>query len=725
MSLTTFSGKAGLQQRVFPFYRAPFIDLLAEHCQGGLGFFAGDPRSDELIETGKNLEHASYTHAKNIHSGKGMFFRLRQANIIEWLTQLNPDVLIAEANARYLSTPQAIRWMHNHSRPVIGWGLGSPQTGGVLEFIRDWQRARFLRQFDGLIAYSKKGAEDYIRRGLDPTRVFIAPNAATCAPVFPPPERVYTGKLTILFVGRLQDRKRIDLLLRVCASFEPAQQPDVTIVGDGPQKNALESLAKQIYPRTVFTGLKMGSELETYFKQANLFVLPGTGGLAIQQAMSYALPVIVAEGDGTQSNLVTPANGWQVEPGSEESLRDAIQTAAQMKEKLNQDGVGIVPDCERRDQHRTDGRWIYPGAQPGEADMKIAVIADGRSPITRSWIMGLVGNGHRVDLISSYPCTKPEGVGDFFILSLAFSQVGRPNGSESSLRKNRSGWIQKSRLLLLKLRSTFGPLSLYTVKDRYIEIIKTLQPDLVQALRIPFEGMLASFTPVGIPVVVNSWGNDLTLHAPSSPWMREFTRRSVRRADGFCADCQRDIRLAGEWGLRPNTPTLFAPGNGGLDLGLIRQMKEENAELMVERQQSQVVINPRGIRPAYVRNDVFFQALPAVLKAIPSTKVFCSAMRGQPDAEKYMTKFGLGGQVNYWITSLNRIYGAGMQVAMCWFPRLSMMAPRIRFWRGWLLAASQWRVRSNPFRNGSPMERMGFWSIQTIWIQWQMALSAG
>ena len=339
MSPTTFSGKVGLQQRVFPFYRAPFIDLLAEHCQGGLGFFAGDPRPDELIEAGKILEQASYTHAENIHQGKGLFLTLRQTNMIEWLSGLDPDVLIAEANARYVSTPQAIRWMHDRSRPVIGWGLGSPQTGGILEFIRDWQRARFLRQFDGLIAYSKKGAEDYIRRGLDPSRVFIAPNAATRAPVFLPPVRTYTGKLSILFVGRLQARKRIDLLLRVCADLDPAQQPDVTIVGDGLEKNVLESLARQIYPRAVFTGLKMGSELGTYFKQANLFVLPGTGGLAVQQAMSYALPVIVAEGDGTQSSLVTSANGWQVEPGSEDSLRDAILAAAQMKEKLTTMGL--------------------------------------------------------------------------------------------------------------------------------------------------------------------------------------------------------------------------------------------------------------------------------------------------------------------------------------------------------------------------------------------------
>ncbi len=154
--------------------------------------------------------------------GKVLFFTLRQTNIIEWLARLDPDVLIAEANARYVSTPQAIRWMHDRSRPVIGWGLGSPQTGGVLEFIRDWQRTRFLRQFDGWIAYSKKGAEDYLRRGSRPSRVFIAPNAATRAPVFPASLTDCTpANYPFYLSAGLQARKRIDLLLRVCAGLDP------------------------------------------------------------------------------------------------------------------------------------------------------------------------------------------------------------------------------------------------------------------------------------------------------------------------------------------------------------------------------------------------------------------------------------------------------------------------------------------------------------------------
>jgi glycosyltransferase involved in cell wall biosynthesis len=56
-----------------------------------------------------------------------------------------------------------------------------------------------------------------------------------------------------------------------------------------------------------------------------LFVLPGTGGLAVQEAMSYGLPVIMGQGDGTNEDLVRPTNGWQL--SSPETLADVLQEA--------------------------------------------------------------------------------------------------------------------------------------------------------------------------------------------------------------------------------------------------------------------------------------------------------------------------------------------------------------------------------------------------------------
>ena len=99
------------------------------------------------------------------------------------------------------------------------------------------------------------------------------------------------------------------------------------IVGDGPERETLQTLAADVYPQAVFTGSLYGEALAERFRSADLFVLPGTGGLAVQQAMSYGLPVIAAEADGTQADLVRPDNGWQLPPNDINALSKALDEA--------------------------------------------------------------------------------------------------------------------------------------------------------------------------------------------------------------------------------------------------------------------------------------------------------------------------------------------------------------------------------------------------------------
>jgi glycosyltransferase involved in cell wall biosynthesis len=143
----------------------------------------------------------------------------------------------------------------------------------------------------------------------------------------------------VLFVGRLQARKRLDALLHICAKLPQDLQPQVVIVGDGPERRTLEKLADNVYPSTEFRGSLFGRELDKAFNQADLFVLPGTGGLAVQEAMAHALPVIVAQGDGSQGDLVTPENGWLLPPGDDEALRSALVGALRDAKRLRQMGA--------------------------------------------------------------------------------------------------------------------------------------------------------------------------------------------------------------------------------------------------------------------------------------------------------------------------------------------------------------------------------------------------
>ncbi len=322
--------RLGVQQRVLPAYRAPFFEALAAACPRGLGVFAGSPRPQEFIGGQGVLNAAQFTPARNVHLLSGRWYLCWQAGLLRWLENWQPEVLVVEANPRYLRTGAAVRWMRARQRPVIGWGLGAPGGSGRLEALRNGARRRFLRQFDGLITYSQKGAQEYRQAGFAGERIFVAPNAAAPRPVWPAPARPLgysAGRPTVLFVGRLQARKRVDFLLRACATLPPDVQPALWVVGDGPERPALEALARQVYPATQFFGNRQGAELEPFFTAADLFVLPGTGGLAIQQAMAYGLPVIAAEADGTQEDLVRPENGWQVAPGRLDALQTALQQA--------------------------------------------------------------------------------------------------------------------------------------------------------------------------------------------------------------------------------------------------------------------------------------------------------------------------------------------------------------------------------------------------------------
>lgn len=337
-----FYGRLALQQRVLPNYRAPFFDLLASACDGGMSLFTGLPRPSEGITTTDQLQISNYKLGKNIHLFGGSLYLCYQQGLMNWLKEWNPDALIAEANPRYLSTSSAVKWMHEQDKPVIGWGLGFPPPTGR----GAGMRANFLSQFDAMIAYSRRGADEYADLGFPLDHIFVAHNSVSPSPAWQMPERPSTFDLqpVILFVGRLQFRKNVDLLIGACAEIQNVR---LVIVGDGPEREALESLAAEIYPSAEFVGAKHGEELKAHFEEADLFVLPGTGGLAVQEAMSYGLPVIAAQGDGTQDDLVRKENGWQVPPDDFDALvatmKDAISDGARLR-TMGEESYRIVKE---------------------------------------------------------------------------------------------------------------------------------------------------------------------------------------------------------------------------------------------------------------------------------------------------------------------------------------------------------------------------------------------
>lgn len=279
--------------------------------------------------------------------------------------------------------------------------------------------------------------------------------------------------------------------------------------------------------------------------------------------------------------------------------------------------------------------------------MKVLLIADGRSPITRSWITSMREDNIEVYLASTYPCARPENIAGFYLMPVAFANFSHKNsrpapaGPTTAVQPptGQKGLVSRFRGLFMRLRYLLGPLTLPYYGFKLNRIANKVRPDAVHALRIPFEGMLGAQLSRRYPLAVSIWGNDLTLHAKGSRLMGMLTTATLHRADALAADAARDIRLGKLWGFDPDKQTLVIPGNGGISLSDIRLISDEGqAALRWLPKDYHIIINPRGFRPGSVRNDTFFRSIPLVLSKVPNTLFLCCSMAGQPEALEWITR---------------------------------------------------------------------------------------
>ncbi len=268
--------------------------------------------------------------------------------------------------------------------------------------------------------------------------------------------------------------------------------------------------------------------------------------------------------------------------------------------------------------------------------MKLLFLADGRSPIALNWMRYFVEKGHEVHLASLYPCRPDLDLASLTPIPVAFSgavEQGQTakGGKASLLRKiatpNFRTW----------LRQQFVPRSLPKAAMVFQSLVSNLQPDLIHAMRVPYEGMVAALTCDHLsaprpPLLVSVWGNDFTLHAPATRQLTKLTKLSMERADALHTDCHRDLKMAQEWGFSSIKPAVVLPGAGGIQSDIFYSQAEARQP---------VIINPRGMR-AYVRNDTFFKAISKVLADKPQSRFLCPAMQNQPEAELWAARLGVG-----------------------------------------------------------------------------------
>jgi glycosyltransferase involved in cell wall biosynthesis len=230
---------------------------------------------------------------------------------------IRPVWIITEGGQNTINNLQILLYHFLTGKKFILWDLGK----GYDEFPNTFSRKvymffykRTLKKAAFIYTYNTAGKDYFVSLGMESSKILVLYNTVDTpkikriqeksAGVIPPELQQVENKdlIILIFVGALLPSKNIEDLRDLMDLL--GDKYHLIVVGDGEKeyRNKLFKLFEGA-PCT-FAGYKKIDEIAPYYNVASFAVLPGLGGLSINQAMAFGLPVICKSADGAEKDLV-------------------------------------------------------------------------------------------------------------------------------------------------------------------------------------------------------------------------------------------------------------------------------------------------------------------------------------------------------------------------------------------------------------------------------------
>lgn len=260
----------------------------------------------------------------------GGFTVRHQRGLVRELRRLRPDVVVTTSHSGTISEWAVMRAKKELGFEHVAWQCGYEYNPGM---IKDAVLRRFIHRFDHHLAYHSNARQYALNYGATENQVTVMHNtineaSITCLAKGEAKALVeakypqLAGKTVILYVGAVLAEKRLETVFDALHILGNSQVAFL-VIGDGPHLAVLQ----ERYGRradAVFGG-RVVDGVGPYFDCADVFVLPGTGGLAINEAMAHGLPVISGYADGSADDLVVDGqNGYRLLTESPQELADRL-----------------------------------------------------------------------------------------------------------------------------------------------------------------------------------------------------------------------------------------------------------------------------------------------------------------------------------------------------------------------------------------------------------------
>lgn len=160
----------------------------------------------------------------------------------------------------------------------------------------------------------------------------------------------HDSALHVLFVGRLDQEKRVDELIRAFAKLPKDLDVRLDIIGDGAHAENWKKLAQEvgITDRTTFYGFVSEQELLGAYGRCDVFCMPGVAelqSLVTLESMAAGKPVVAADAMALPHLVHPNENGFLFQPGDVDELARHLETLlrdADMRARFGEVSRGIV-----------------------------------------------------------------------------------------------------------------------------------------------------------------------------------------------------------------------------------------------------------------------------------------------------------------------------------------------------------------------------------------------
>ena len=288
--------------------------------------------------------------------GTAYFSGLRNPMLPTRVAAFDPDaaLLIGYNYPSFLRLIFA-RWPARPSFPLIFRGDSHrlfPRTDSPRERVRRALIAAVYRRFAAVLYVGQANREYFRGHGVPEERLFFSPHAvdndrftaesenARCeAGEWRRSLGVSDERALIVFAGKLEEKKRPLDLLAAFTRLAPGMDASLLFVGAGHLEGELRARASG-QRHVHFAPFQNQSEMPRTYASADLFVLPSYGrgetwGLAINEALCLARPVIVSDHVGCAADLVEPGrNGLVFPAGNVDALSAALREALSDRGRL-------------------------------------------------------------------------------------------------------------------------------------------------------------------------------------------------------------------------------------------------------------------------------------------------------------------------------------------------------------------------------------------------------